>query len=42
MSLEFNNSYCMKNCFVKCGFPVENVYSNEDMALKLIKEEENV
>jgi DNA-directed RNA polymerase subunit N (RpoN/RPB10) len=42
MSLEADNPYCMKNCFSKCGFPVENVYNNYDMALKLIKDEENV
>ena len=42
MSLEIDNPYCMKNCFAKCGFPVENVYINDDMALKLIKDEENV
>lgn len=42
MSMEADNPYCMKNCFAKCGFPVENVYGNDDMALKLIKVEENV
>jgi len=42
MSLEVDNPYCMKNHFSKCGFPVENVYNNDDSALKLTKDEENV
>jgi hypothetical protein len=42
MSLEVDNPYCMKNHFANCSFPVENVYDNDDMALKLIKDEENV
>jgi hypothetical protein len=42
MSLEVVNPYCVKNCFVNCGFPVENVYNNDDIALKFTKEEENV
>jgi hypothetical protein len=39
MSLEVDDPHCMKNHFSKCGFPVENVYNNYDIALKLIKDE---
>jgi hypothetical protein len=42
MSLEVDDPHCMKNHFAKFGFPVENVYNNYDIALKLIKDEKNV
>jgi hypothetical protein len=42
MSLGVGSPYCMKNNFAKCSFPVENVYSNHDIALQLVKDEENV
>jgi hypothetical protein len=42
MSLEVDNPYCVKNRFAQCGFPVENVHNNDDIALKLIEDEDNV
>jgi hypothetical protein len=36
---KFVNPYCVKNHSANCGFPVEKVYNNDDIAQKLTRNE---